>query len=759
MRIPNTILDNNEKFAKFILNLDEQSFKQYFLEEKGADVHEHLELLSRFLQKVSKSYFGTKVVEHLIKILDEESLINFFYSSHYASQFFVDYQNHPAIMTLINKISSQGLSTLCNMGRVNASPTTWLFASENKLPALAVIENLDSKDLSAIIEKEAYNVLGYFKFEGHPALFQTLIAKLGSQHFSKIIQKVCNVNLTTYVTMITNLEDELFQVFVNGLNFKLLAETFLELNKLYAIKNDRVFLITALKRRIASLAPHLLSSEIPSILTQDFIPLLNILDQDTSLTFISKLDCKMEFNSQLTTDNWFYFGESLIICASGGADYVKASKGIEQRIKSPLAENCHRIRRKGLECSIRGLLTISEEKDGGGREAFLGYLGLEVESEDKSALRAYLNGRSASPQQNEVQGLDEDNSETNPIQSTLDELEKRAKRVEEAKGWNAFSQALISYITHINQAKKTQSPAFVDNMLTYKFSYEMAVGMAAPQKAQEAVTKMEQCISKEYKLVKDQNSHLLAKLSQLQQQISQVYPLATTNEDVKATPSQEETKEDKMNLHFNNHNVNNTLFFTNPTTSFVTLENKEHWNPETNQERGPLLLDIKQSDIEWQEKSTVGDNRPREIKKDIEDLLLDIARDTAKWKKTAPDSKSRIETVLFKLGTKILELDKRYQTCCWMISSTRNNLHLKRNSLVYLYCQIKKQLTNKDRVLAQKLSIELLRNSRENEQANHFCYTLFGVHNSSLFSSKTETDTVKVLRESTNYLRCGSYSN
>ena len=148
-----------------------------------------------------------------------------------------------------------------------------------------------------------------------------------------------------------------------------------------------------------------------------------------------------KINTKLESREWLTIGESLIIYAGGGACYVNAIKGEPSAdLKSSLqVENCHRMRKKGFECIAQALLQIPEEKDGGEREAFLGYLGLEGAKEDKSSLQTYLNNfwsRPLAPQLVEEKGLDEDdNKETNPIKRELEEIEQRAKRVEEAKGW------------------------------------------------------------------------------------------------------------------------------------------------------------------------------------------------------------------------------------------------------------------------------------------------------------------------------------
>src|ERR1700734_3551135 len=106
---------NAKKFAKFIQKLDQDSFREIFLEEKSNSM---LNRLRSFLRSTNLArHLGNQVAEYFINILDENTLIDLFKSGNppIADDFFRFHCNQPFMMTLINNVSSQGLLNICKM--------------------------------------------------------------------------------------------------------------------------------------------------------------------------------------------------------------------------------------------------------------------------------------------------------------------------------------------------------------------------------------------------------------------------------------------------------------------------------------------------------------------------------------------------------------------------------------------------------------------------------------------------------------------
>ena len=146
---------NDKKFAKYIQTLNQDSFRQEFLEpvkeeEKGHSVG-NLNRLQSFLKSI---YLGkhlrNQVVEYLINILDENTLIRLFKSGQggvIAKDFFENYHDQPSMLTLINTISPQGLLNICEI-EIPGSTVAHLLLNGNPLWFLAMKKKLDLNDLS-----------------------------------------------------------------------------------------------------------------------------------------------------------------------------------------------------------------------------------------------------------------------------------------------------------------------------------------------------------------------------------------------------------------------------------------------------------------------------------------------------------------------------------------------------------------------------------------------------------------------------------
>lgn len=112
---------HDKKFVKYIHILDQNSFIKVFLGpvEKVKECSDlNLYHLMSLLKYADPEYLRNQVVEYLIKMLEENTLIRFFRSGQSISvaQAFFDYSYDPlSFITLIDKISPQGLLNLCRI--------------------------------------------------------------------------------------------------------------------------------------------------------------------------------------------------------------------------------------------------------------------------------------------------------------------------------------------------------------------------------------------------------------------------------------------------------------------------------------------------------------------------------------------------------------------------------------------------------------------------------------------------------------------
>ena len=186
----------------------------------------------------------------------------------------------------------------------------------------------------------------------------------------------------------------------------------------------------------------------------------------------------------LTSIEWLMIGESMLLSATDGNEYLTATQNIpddEKRLpESTLVNSCHRLRRAAF-CCLEAFLPQTEEEAKGQR--------LEEESSEKAGAKtlffSYL-GLNCDEYKNA-------SLENKIIQDGLTELDDRAKRVEKFPGWDAFSHALIGYLKEI----KPSQEAFKTQILKLKYHFELAAGKPDTLKAQEIAIKMKKHIFQE----------------------------------------------------------------------------------------------------------------------------------------------------------------------------------------------------------------------------------------------------------------------
>ncbi len=124
-----------------------------------------------------------------------------------------------------------------------------------------------------------------------------------------------------------------------------------------------------------------------------------------------------------------------------------------------------------------------------------------------------------------------------------------------------------------------------------------------------------------------------------------------------------------------------------------------------------------------------------------EEVVPDLAKEVAKMKKI---SASGYQIWLLELGSKILELDNRINSCC-MASNTRRILREKRDGLIHLYAKLKSIVNKKNLTRHQLEELEIIIAQCGDKKAmNVFCYRL-GTFSFSLFTSAAKTDTLQLI--------------
>ena len=732
---------NDKKLAKFIQKLDQDSFIKIFLEEKPNPMLNRLGPLLRDLT----GHLKNQVAEYFINILDENTLIDLFKSGDpsIADYFFVNYYNQPFMMTLIDKVSSQGLLNICTIKMYSRGTVAHTLFYRNPFPFLAMKKKLNLKDLSQILLTQGKFYKDNRSLDLEPAVYellripdlhQTLIETFNSDLWSNIIQKIHDEKNPVTTFMRDSLNKKTFSDLSNKLSYSTLFQLVSSKFIYQYLMNNEEFI-----RCLGANACDI----------RDFL-------NNPQENIKSKPEQFVKFISQ-RLQTWRGIDDALfqLKILQGALEIKQLDNSILDNLKGLIFKLCETV-----EKNISDITEISDE--------FL---------QDKDALVALytLYNHFAFETKGEEKNKGKRLYSLNLIQKFILKSVSRVRLQQihlQPAEWFTLGDSLIlkeeldvptssTLVVNYCRFKKKGLECLTEGLLqTNEIKDETILGemknrflayLGLSPYEKEHISALESWLNIE----KTKRSAQLA-VAKTQPEAKEIKGLDDDNEDKETSPDHAliQNKLDELEVQ-----ANQPIFpIYSPTVEDTEMKVKET-SPanqreiadlfeEEKQDRELLLLNGNSSDLDAksiEEKS----------KENKRISLKTIAREVNSRQNMSFLQLPAYQKTLFILGRKIIELEQRRLSFWCIADSTRDNLKQKQIWLINLYRELK---TYND--ANQELAISLLNRVSGSPDINKYCYGLFGVSDNSLrcrhvaiVSIEEKPDTVRILKQAQGYLR------